>query len=117
MAEQKKYTLTISTVPDLETGRQIARALVESHLAACVNIVPGLHSIYEWQGKIEESEESLLIIKSTEQVLKPLTEKILELHPYDCPEVLSFDIRTGNPAYLDWIDSVTGKSAPTEEDP
>jgi len=117
MAERKKYTLTISTVPDLETGRRIARALVESGLAACVNIVPGLHSIYEWQEKIEESEESLLIIKSTAGVLKPLTEKILELHPYDCPEVISFDIRTGNPAYLDWIDSVVGSAALTEEDP
>ena len=116
MADKKKYMVTISTVPSPETGRQIAHALIESRIAACVNIVPGLQSIYHWQGKIEESEESLLIIKTTGEVLKQLTEKILEMHPYDCPEVLSFDIRTGNPAYLDWIDSVTGISAPTEED-
>jgi len=116
MGAEKKYMVTLSTVPTLEAGRTIARALVENHLVACVNIVPGLHSIYEWEGKIEEEHEALLFIKSTQAAVGKITEKILEIHPYDCPEVISIDIRTGSRAYLDWIDKVAGEAGQVEED-
>ena len=108
MSDNTKYIVTLSTVPNAPQGEKIALDLVESKLAACVNIIPIIQSIYEWEGRIENDTESLLIIKSNEHVLNQLTEKLLEIHPYDCPEVISFDIRSGNPAYLEWIDKMVG---------
>ena len=89
--------------PDLATG--LAGALVDQGLAACVNILPGIRSVYRWQGKVCDDGESLLLIKTRADRVSELTEKILELHPYDVPEVLVLDVveGEGNPDYLKWV--------------
>lgn len=98
-----KYLQIFSTVDSAETAKRIATALVERRLAACVQIVPGLRSVYWWQDKVEEASECLLLIKSTEQQYPALEAAIRELHPYDCPELVALKIAAGLPAYLDWL--------------
>ncbi len=91
------------TCPDAETGQKLARVLVEEKLAACVNIVPGLTSVYFWQGAVQTEAEVLLLIKSTQPVLARLQARLLELHPYTVPEFLSLPVDSGAPAYLQWL--------------
>ena len=98
-----KYQIVLNTCPDAESAKHIAASLVEQQLAACVNIVPGLQSIYSWQGKIKCSEEQLLIIKSSESCYQQLEQTILSLHPYELPEVVTVPINNGLPAYLNWL--------------
>ncbi|HSN18102.1 MAG TPA: divalent-cation tolerance protein CutA [Gammaproteobacteria bacterium] len=93
----------LCTVPDRESGERIAQALVEERLAACVNLVPGLTSIYRWQGKVEKEPECLLVIKSTAARSQALMERIKTLHPYDMPEMIVLPITDGSPEYLKWI--------------
>ena len=88
-------------------GEQIARGLLEKHLAACVNIVPGAKSLYWWQGKIENASECLLIIKTREEHLGALTAEVKRLHSYSVPEVIAFRIEGGNPDYLKWLTDET----------
>ena len=82
---------------------RIGRALVEERLAACVNLIPAMHSIYWWEGKIEEDEEALLVAKTTESLIPKVVEKIKSLHSYSCPCVVSWPITAGNPDFLKWI--------------
>ncbi|HEX6587643.1 MAG TPA: divalent-cation tolerance protein CutA [Longimicrobiales bacterium] len=96
--------VVLVTTPDVDTARTIARALVEERLAACGNVVTGLTSIYRWQGSIEEAGEALLILKTSDERLARMSERIVELHPYDVPEVLALTIDAGHQPYLDWID-------------
>ncbi|WP_223266860.1 divalent-cation tolerance protein CutA [Luteimonas gilva] len=93
--------------PDPETAGRIAAALVEERLAACVNLLSGMRSVYRWQGKIESAEETLLLIKTTTDRLKRVSERIVELHPYELPEVIAVETAGGWPAYLDWIAAQT----------
>lgn len=96
------------TCPDLATAERIAETLVDERLAACVNIIPGLTSIYRWQGQIQRDAELLLIIK-TRNMLYPLLEaRIRELHPYAVPEIIALPIQSGSAAYLNWIVDHTG---------
>lgn len=81
----------------------IASAIVESRLAACVNIIPAVQSVYRWQGKVESAAESLLVIKTTGDQFNALRDRILELHSYDLPEVIALPLVTGSEPYLDWI--------------
>lgn len=99
------YQIVLSTCPDAATARTIATALVERGLAACVNIVPGIESVYRWQGAIEQESELLLLIKSRADAYAALEQAILELHPYELPEVIAVPLSTGLPAYLGWIDA------------
>ena len=95
------------TVPNIQEGRVIARALVERGLAACVNIIPEVHSIYRWQGDIEEDTESKLMIKTTSVRVCAMIEAVRDLHSYDVCEVTVIDVVGGNEPYLQWIqDSV-----------
>ena len=98
------YVLIVCTCPDAESARRIAGDLVESRLAACVNVLPGVTSIYRWQDKMEEKSEHLLLIKSHQQLFHSIQDAINELHPYDTPEVLSIKIDNGLPAYLSWLE-------------
>jgi len=95
--------VVLVTAPDLETARGLARALVEERLAACVNLLPGLRSIYRWQGAIEEEEEILLVLKTRKGIAPQLEARVAELHPYDVPEVLCLGVSSGHAPYLDWV--------------
>ncbi len=100
--------LVLTTVASEEEARKIAGALVDRRLAACVNIIPRVASIYQWAGKMEESQECLLLIKTTAAVFDDLREAIQELHSYDLPECISLAIEDGSAAYLDWITESVG---------
>jgi periplasmic divalent cation tolerance protein len=97
--------IVLCTVPDEAAARQIASALVEERLAACVNIVPGINSVYRWEGAVETAAELLLIIKTTAAVYMQLQERIRSLHPYELPEVIAIALDQGLPEYLAWIKS------------
>ena len=91
----------------MRAGERIASMLVEHKLAACCNLIPGLTSIYEWQGKVEKDEELLLMIKSTQIALPELTKAVQQAHSYDECEVIAVPIVGGSKSYIDWVaDSV-----------
>jgi len=83
----------------------LARALVEERLAACVNLLPGVTSVYRWEGEVQEDGETLLVVKTTAAAIARLTARILELHPYEVPEVIALPLEPGegNEAYLRWL--------------
>lgn len=93
------------TCPDQPTAEKIAHALVENQLAACVNILPNLTSIYTWQGRVESADEHLLIIKSSVQAYPTIETTIRSLHPYELPEIIAISINQGLPEYIHWIHS------------
>jgi periplasmic divalent cation tolerance protein len=97
------YQLVLTTCPDMDTAERLARALVQERLAACVNILPVAKSIYLWKGQIESAAEQLLIIKSMARAFRAIRKRILELHPYELPEVIAVTIADGLPDYLAWI--------------
>lgn len=100
--------LCLSTCPDPETAGRIARALVEERMAACVNRLPGVHSTYRWQGRVLEEAEVLLVIKTTRERFGALRDRLVELHPYEVPELVELEITGGFGPYLDWIVAETG---------
>jgi periplasmic divalent cation tolerance protein len=104
--------VVLVTAPNMETATQIGRALVEERLAACANLIPQVRSIYRWQGEIFDEAEILLLIKTTVAVQEHLTERVLQLHPYETPEVIALPIVAGSDAYLQWIASEVSASAP-----
>ena len=95
--------LCLTTCPDAASAECIAAALVEEHLAACVTIVPGLRSVYRWQGAIERADEQLLLIKTTADAYPALQARLQTLHPYELPELLAVEAVDGLPAYLQWV--------------
>src|SRR5690242_1261781 len=95
--------IVLSTAGSEEEARKIARHLIDQQLAACVNIVPHIESIYRWQGKIETSREWLLLIKTTAANLPAVQDAIGELHSYDLPECIAIAIEDGSSEYLEWI--------------
>jgi len=105
MPKKKTYMLVLCSCPDQEIATTIAENIVAQHLAACINIVPGIKSIYHWQGNVESAEESLMLIKTHQQKLSSLQNTITTMHPYEVPEIISLDISNGLPKYLDWITS------------
>ncbi len=99
--------VVLVTAPSPDVGAALGRALVDERLAACVNVIPGLTSIYRWQGQREEASECLLVIKTDETRYAELERRVLELHPYTIPEVLALPVERGAPAYVEWLrDSV-----------
>jgi periplasmic divalent cation tolerance protein len=99
--------IVFCTCPDEAAAERITTALVEEHLAACVNRIAGIASTYRWQGKVCRDNEQLLLIKTTRERFEALRERILALHPYELPEVIAVDISSGSAPYLDWIESET----------
>lgn len=106
-----KHCVVYVTCADAKSAEKIAAALVKEKLAACANIVPDIRSVYEWQGKIENDPEQLLVIKTRLALMDKLTERVKELHDYDVPEVIAMPIISGSSDYLDWIDEVTSRNA------
>jgi periplasmic divalent cation tolerance protein len=98
------YQLIFCTCPDEETARKLATLLIEKQHAACVNIVPGLTSIYRWQGKVETGSECLLLIKSRADHYLAVEQIIQQQHPYELPEIIAVAISNGLNSYLRWID-------------
>ena len=94
--------LCFTACPDTATAQRIADALVESRLAACVSVLPGMRSTYRWQGKVEQADEVLLMAKTVPVRLAELQARIVALHPYELPEILAVEAG-GLPAYLQWI--------------
>lgn len=95
--------LVITTLPDEDSARRVAATLVERRLAACVNILPAGTSVYEWQGEIHEDPEHVLLIKTTEDRYPQLQAALLELHPYELPEIVAAQITRGLPKFIQWI--------------
>src|SRR5438445_12549607 len=95
--------VVLATVSSKSEAADLAWALVERKLAACVNMVESVESVYRWKGDVQSSKEVLLIIKTTDELFEHVREAIRALHPYELPECISMPIDQGSPAYLDWI--------------
>ena len=99
--------IAFCTCPDADSAARIAAALVGERLAACVNQLPGVVSTYRWQGRIEQADEVLLLIKTTAGRLPDLQRRLPQLHPYELPELVVVEATGGLPAYLDWVATET----------
>jgi periplasmic divalent cation tolerance protein len=99
------HDLILCTCPSAEVAETIASQLVEYRLAACVNILPGVRSVYQWEGKIETAQEQLLLIKSPQDHFEAIELLIKTQHPYQLPEIIAIPIARGSDEYLQWIDS------------
>ena len=97
--------IVINTCPDTETAQRIAASLVEENLAACVNIIDNVRSVYRWQGRLQNDGEVLLLIKSPVSRFSALQDWLQELHPYELPEIVAVPITDGLPGYLSWINN------------
>jgi periplasmic divalent cation tolerance protein len=91
------------TAPNPDEAAKLARALVEERLCACVNIVPGVRSVYRWDDKIWDEPEVLCVAKTRPALFERVCARVMELHPYDVPEILAFNVDEGSPAYLLWL--------------
>lgn len=99
--------VVLVTAPTPEQAAELARAVVGERLAACGNVVPGLRSIYRWEGKVQDDAEALLVLKTTRGRLEALRDRILALHPYEVPEVIALPVEAGSAAYLAWLSRET----------
>ncbi len=102
--------LVLTTFPDVEQARKVAHQLINAELAACVTFLPAALSVYIWKGKPEETEECLLLLKTTAERFKDLYTELLKIHPYEVPEVISFDADFCHPDYAKWVKEQCGKS-------
>jgi periplasmic divalent cation tolerance protein len=106
MSQETRFRVVLVTCATLEEARKIARAVVEKHLAACVNIMThAVESFYTWEGKLEDSSEYLLMIKTSEERLGELQKRVLALHSYDTPEFVVLPIVAGSEPYLSWLEN------------
>jgi periplasmic divalent cation tolerance protein len=101
--------VVLCTVPDEAVAERIARTLLEERLAACVSRLPGVHSLFRWEGEITAADEVQLVIKTRAARAPDLTRRLTAIHPYSVPEILVLPVAAGLPAYLDWIRTETGK--------
>lgn len=100
---KNQILVVLSTCPDATTARRLGRGLVEAGLAACVNVVPGLVSIYGWQGRLQEDDECLMIVKTAEARIEALTAWLQTHHPYELPEIVAVPVSDGHADYLNWV--------------
>lgn len=103
------YQLILCTCPDQESAQTIAKTLVTKKRAACVNIIPNMTSVYEWEGELVQDSEVQLLIKSQTHLFTQICEDIVYIHPYETPEIIAIDIAQGNPDYMNWINKATNK--------
>jgi periplasmic divalent cation tolerance protein len=95
--------LVFTTLPSADKAAELAKLVVEERLAACANLLPAIRSIYRWQGKLQDENEVLLLLKTRAEHLERLKLRILELHPYEVPEVLAVPVESGYQPYLEWL--------------
>ncbi|MFC2173875.1 divalent-cation tolerance protein CutA [Acidobacteriota bacterium] len=107
--EEKAYML-FSTVDSESEALRMAKHVVDKKLAACVNIVPGIRSIYTWKGEVQDEGEFLLIFKTSGRAVEHLEKAVRSVHKYDLPEIITLEIDRGDPGYLAWIQDMTGKT-------
>lgn len=100
--------VVLVTVPNAESADKLGEALVGERLAACVNVVDGVRSIYRWQGAVERDEELLCVCKTTRAAFERLRARVIELHPYELPEVIALPVALGHAPYLEWIKASVG---------
>lgn len=100
--------LVLTTVPSAEVAERIAATLVEERLAACANIVEGVTSIYRWKGEVEREREMLIVLKTAGRTVRTLMSRLVEIHPYEVPEVVALEPSSGHAPYLDWVRSEVG---------
>ena len=102
-----RILVVFATCPNRRVAERIGRTLVEEHLAACANILPGLTSIYRWQGKVCRDPEVLVLLKTRRSCFPALAGRVRELHPYSVPEIVALPVALGSPAYLTWVAAST----------
>ncbi len=99
--------VVLVTAPTPQRAAELARAVVGERLAACGNVLPGMRSVYRWEGEVKEDEEALLLLKTSRARFDALRDRLLALHPYDVPEVIALPVEAGSAAYLGWIAAET----------
>ncbi len=105
-----EHLIVFITAPSVQDAENIGNELVDSRLAACVNILPGIRSIFIWNDKKESVDECLLLVKTRKNHFDKIRDKVRQLHSYDTPEIISVEISNGNQDYLDWIDKAVSIS-------
>jgi periplasmic divalent cation tolerance protein len=110
MSDTNDARLIYITTDGTAEARMIGHALVEARLAACANILDPMTSVYWWDGKVQEGQETVLIAKTTATHVDALTERVRDLHSYDCPCIVSVPIDAGNPAFLEWVAAETAEA-------
>lgn len=102
-AAPEAVVVALTTAPDPDAAAVIARSLLDEKLIACANILPGVTSMYRWEGEVRTDGEVLVVLKSVRGVEEALTRRLIEVHPYDVPELLVLDADRGSEAYLEWV--------------
>ena len=102
-SEPEAVQVVLMTVPDSETGERLGTILVAERLAACANVIPGVASVFRWEGEVQRAGEVLVILKTTNERVDALRDRAVELHPYDVPEVLALLVTSGHGPYLEWV--------------
>lgn len=105
MAQRKAYIVVLVTAKDLEQARAIAQGLLNEKLIACANLIKGVKSMFWWDGKIDTSDEALLVMKTRKNLFKKVCAAVKKMHSYETPEVIAFALTDGNTDYLNWIDA------------
>lgn len=103
--DNTQFQLVLCTCPDEETAITIAENIVAQRLAACVNVLPTVYSVYHWQDNVESAQENMIVIKTIRDKYDSLEKVITSLHPYEVPEIIAVDINSGLPEYLKWLKS------------
>ena len=106
MKNTENFVIIICNTPNIDKAKEISHNLVKQKLAACVNIIDKVTSIYEWEGKIVEDTETTLVIKTLRENSESVESEILSLHPYDVPEIIRIDVTSSNENYYNWLKSV-----------
>jgi periplasmic divalent cation tolerance protein len=103
----EQVLIVMTNLPNVQAAEALANALVEARLAACVNLLPAVQSVYRWQGKVEKATEVTLFIKTTQRHYAALEAAIRAAHPYELPEVIALPVTAGLPSYLHWVTAET----------
>ncbi len=102
-----KFNIIYITTKDRAEAKKIGKVLIEEKLAACVNIIDNMESIYRWEGKVEEGKEAILIAKTKQSLVNELIDRVKSLHSYSCPAIIALPVESGSDDYLNWIDKET----------
>lgn len=108
MSADSGVVAVLTTAPSVEVAERMGEALVTERLAACANLVPGVQSIFRWQGALAREAEVLVVLKTTHDALDDLRRRLVELHPYEVPEVIALNVCAGHAPYLDWVRTEVG---------